>query len=61
MLLLNTYTVPWFRPVSTQEQHLLYPELGLDIVLNTDGMDDLQYLSPADFDTHRTQLQVKED
>ena len=48
-------------PVSAQEQHLLYPELGLDLVLNADGKDVLQYLSPEDFDTHRAQLQVKED
>jgi len=48
-------------PVSAQEQHLLYPESGLDIVLNADGKDVLQYLSPEDFDTHRAQLQVKKD
>jgi hypothetical protein len=48
-------------PVSAQEQHLLYPELGLDLVLNADGKDVLQYLSPDDFDTHRAQLQVKEN
>jgi len=48
-------------PVSDQEQHLLYPELGLDLVLNADGKDVLQYLSPDDFDTHRAQLQVKGD
>jgi len=48
-------------PVSAQEQHLLYPETGLDIVLNADGKDVLQYLSPEDFDTHRAQLQVKKD
>jgi len=48
-------------PVSAQEQHLLYPESGLDIVLNADGKDVLQYLSPDDFDTHRAQLQVKKD
>jgi hypothetical protein len=46
-------------PVSAQEQHLLYPVLGLDLVLNADGKDVLQYLSPDDFDTHRAQLQVK--
>jgi len=46
-------------PVSAQERHLLYPELGLDLVLNADGKDVLQYLSPDDFDTHRAQLQVK--
>jgi hypothetical protein len=48
-------------PVSAQEQHLLYPELGLDLVLNADGKDVLQYLSPDDFAAHRAQLQVKED
>ena len=48
-------------PVSAQEQHLLYPELGLDLVLNANGKDVLQYLSPDDFDTHRAQLQVKKD
>ena len=48
-------------PVSAQEQHLLYPESGLDIVLNADGKDVLQYLSPEDFDTHRAQLEVKKD
>ena len=48
-------------PVSAQEQHLLYPELGLDLVLDADGKDVLQYLSPGDFATHRAQLQVKKD
>jgi len=48
-------------PVSAQERHLLYPGLGLDLVLNADGKDVLQYLSPGDFDTHRAQLQIKGD
>ena len=48
-------------PVSAQEQHLLYPELGLDLVLNADGKDVLQYLSPGDFAAHRAQLQVKDE
>jgi len=48
-------------PVSAQEQHLLYPELGLDLVLNAHGKDVLQYLPPDDFDTHRAQLKVQED
>jgi hypothetical protein len=48
-------------PVSAQEQHLLYPELGLDLVLNADGKDVLQYLSPGDFAAHRAQLQVTKD
>jgi hypothetical protein len=48
-------------PVSAQERHLLYPELGLDLVLNADGKDILQYLPPDDFAAYRAQLQVKED
>jgi len=48
-------------PVSAQERHLLYPEPGLDLVLNADGTDVLQYLSPDDFETYRAQLRVKED
>jgi hypothetical protein len=47
--------------VSAQEQHLLYPELGLDLVLNADGKDVLQYLSPGYFATHRAQLQARKD
>jgi len=47
--------------VGAQEQHLLYPELGLDVVLNADGKDVLQYLSPDDFAAHRAQLQVKKE
>jgi hypothetical protein len=43
-------------PVSAKEQHLLYPELGLDLVLDADGTDVLQYLSPDDFATYRAQL-----
>ena len=48
-------------PVSAQEQHLLYPELGLDLVLNANGKDVLQYLSPGDFAVHRAELQGKKD
>jgi hypothetical protein len=48
-------------PVSAQEQHLLYPELGLDLVLNADGKDVLQYLSPDDFATHCAQLHAKKE
>jgi hypothetical protein len=45
-------------PVSAQERHLLYPALGLDLVLNADGKDVLQYLSPQDFDSYRARLQI---
>ena len=40
-----------------QQKHLLYPEKGLDLILNADGKDVLQYLPPVEFSQHRTQLQ----
>ena len=40
----------------TEQQHLLYPDKGLDLILNADGKEVLQYLSPGDFSIHRTQL-----
>ena len=40
-----------------QQKNLLYPEKGLDLILNADGKDVLQYLPPGDFSQHRTQLQ----
>ena len=40
-----------------QQQHWLYPEKGLDLILNTDGQDVLQYLPPGAFGAHRAQLQ----
>ena len=43
--------------VNAQERHLLYPDLGLDLVLNTDGKDVLQYMQPDELDAHRTRLQ----
>lgn len=42
---------------SEQERHLIYPDLGLDLVLNTDGKDVLQYMRPDELDVHRTRLQ----
>ncbi len=36
--------------------HLLYPELGLDLMLNEDHRDVLQYVAPADFDRLRDPL-----
>jgi len=37
--------------------HWLYPDKGLDLILNSDGKEVLQYLSPGDFSAHRAQLQ----
>ena len=42
--------------VDAQQQHWLYPDKGLDIILNTDGKEVLQYLPPGDFSAHRDQL-----
>lgn len=43
--------------VHAQEKHLLYPDRGLDLILNADGKEVLQYLPPRDFSAHRAQLQ----
>ena len=43
--------------LNEQQKNLLYPEKGLDLILNADGKDVLQYLSPGEFSQHRTQLQ----
>jgi hypothetical protein len=43
--------------VNAQEKHWIYPELGLDLVLNTDGKDVLQYMQPGELDAHRSRLQ----
>ena len=40
----------------TQEKHLLYPEKGLDLILNADGKEVLQYLPPDEFSAHRARL-----
>ena len=42
--------------IDTREKHLLYPEKGLDLILNTEGKDVLQYLPPQDLRVHRKQL-----
>ena len=39
-----------------QQKNLLYPEKGLDLILNAAGKDVLQYLPPGEFSQHRTQL-----
>ena len=43
--------------VHSQQKHLLYPDKGLDLILNADSKEVLQYLSPGEFSTHRAQLQ----
>lgn len=41
---------------SEQVTHLLYPDKGLDFVLNQDGKEVLRYVAPRDFSTLRNQL-----
>ena len=36
--------------VSEHETHLLYPDQGLEIIINTKGKDIIQYVAPRDFD-----------
>ena len=36
-------------PASEGAEHLLYPELGLDLILNPEGKEILQYVAPRDF------------
>jgi hypothetical protein len=36
-------------PVSEKRVHLLYPHLGLDVVVNSDAKELLQYVAPRDF------------
>ena len=42
--------------VNEQQQHLLYPDKGLDIILSAEGREILQYLSPGEFGVHRDQI-----
>lgn len=45
-------------PVNAQQTHLLYPDKGLDIVLDKEGKEVLQYVAPRDFERLRTPLQA---
>jgi len=44
-----------------QQKHLLYPDKGLDLILNADSKELLQYLHPHAFNAHRLQLQRESD
>jgi hypothetical protein len=43
--------------IDAQQKHWLYPDKGLDLILNVDNKDVLQYLPPGQFSAHRAQLQ----
>jgi len=40
-----------------EQQHWLYPDKGLDLILNADGKEVLQYLRPVEFSAHRASLE----
>jgi len=42
--------------VTTQQKHWLYPDKGLEVILDAAGKDVLQYLQPRAFSAHRDQL-----
>lgn len=44
-------------PVGDKRVHLLYPEKGLDVVVDADGKELLQYVAPRDFERLREPLQ----
>lgn len=46
--------------VSEKRVHLLYPEKGLDVVVDSDGKELLQYVAPRDFALLRDPLKVVE-
>ena len=43
--------------VGEQQQHWLYPDKGLDLILNADGKELLQSLRPVEFSAHRARLE----
>ena len=45
--------------IDEKRQHLLYPELGLDLLLDEDGKELLQYVTPAEFEQLRQPLLEK--
>jgi hypothetical protein len=44
-------------PVNAKQKHLLYPDKGLDLIINADSKEILQYLPPGEFSAHRAELQ----
>ncbi len=47
--------------VSEKRVHLLYPDKGLDVVVDTDGKELLQYVAPRNFSILRTPLKAVGD
>lgn len=56
-VVLSRFGTPAERLHSTDKvEHFLYPDKGLDLVLNREGKDVLQYVGPADFHKLRDPL-----
>lgn len=51
-LILKRFGIPAQRSheADGNTEHFLYPQLGLDIALNTEGKEILQYVAPSQFD-----------
>lgn len=43
--------------LNDQIEHLLYPELGLDVLIDREGKEVLQYVKPAEFERLRAPLE----
>ena len=58
-VVISRFGTPAERIRSTDEvEHFLYPDKGLDVVLNRKGKDVLQYVGPADFHKLRDPLRT---
>jgi hypothetical protein len=59
-IILQRFGAPAERiPQGETLEHFLYPDKGLDVVLDRKGKEVLQYVAPADFARLRAPLQVK--
>ena len=58
-IILARFGTPAARVRSNERQeHFLYPDKGLDVILDTEGKELLQYVAPRDFERLRAPLQA---
>lgn len=58
-IILARFGTPAARLRSNERQeHFLYPDKGLDVILDTEGKELLQYVAPRDFERLRAPLQA---
>ena len=58
-IILARFGTPAARVRSNDRQeHFLYPDKGLDVILDTEGKELLQYVAPRDFERLRAPLQA---